>query len=160
MANSTPSKTPVWQANNTGTVNKYAAPPNNGNRQPLSQTNTISTQDYTGRSAPVIGANAVSTQANPQPDANAANDLSSPITLSATIGNSTLLVIPPNAINITLVSTAAFNFSEVGTGGAALTQYVTWPPNTPVTIETARISQLLVSGTGVSQLLSFFFAIM
>lgn len=148
-ANATPSKTPVWQANNIGQVNKYGAPPNNSNRQPLNQTNTVSTQDYTGRGSATLGENATGTI-----DANAANDQPSPLGISAT---AVALVIPPNAVNVTLVSTATFSFSETGTVGSALTQYVAWPANTPITIETARIKQLLVQPTAA---LSFFFSIM
>lgn len=151
-ANTTPSKTPTWQANNVGQVNKYGAPPNNGNRQPLNQTNTISTQDYTGRGNATTGENATKTI-----DANASADLISPLTLTS---SAQAIIIPPNAISITMVSTATFSFGEPGTtniAGSALGQSVAWPASVPVTIETARISQLLVTGTTA---LSFFFAIM
>lgn len=151
-ANTTPSKTPLWLANNTGRVNKYGAPPNNGNRQPLNEANSISTQDYTGRGNATTGENATNTA-----DANAAADLASPLTLTA---NAQTIVIPPNAVSITMVSTATFSFAEPGStnaAGGALGQYVAWPANTPVTLQTARISQLLVTGTTP---LSFFFQIM
>lgn len=146
-ANSTPSKTPVWQANNIGQVNKYGAPPNNSNRQPLGQFNSIQTQDYTGRGNATTGENATNTI-----DANAANDQPSPLAISAV---AVPLIIPPKATTITMVSTATFSFSETGTAGNALTQYVAWPANTPITIETARISQLFVQPTAA---LSFFFS--
>lgn len=143
-ANATPSQTPYWTANSIG-PNKYGAPPNNGNRQALNQANSISTQDYTGRNGNATTAN---------PDNGAASDLASPLTLTA---NAQAIIIPPNAISITLVSTATFSFSETGTVGSALTQYVAWPASTPVTLETARIKQLLVTGTTG---LSFFFQVL
>lgn len=147
-ANTTPSQTPVWQANNIGQVNKYGAPPNNGNRQPLNQANSFQTQDYTGRGNATTGENATATI-----DANAANDLASPLTLTA---NAQVIVIPPRATSITLVSTATFSFSETGAAGSALTQYVAWPASTPVKLDTARLKQLLVTGTTA---LSFYFTI-
>lgn len=145
-ANATPSQTPFWQANNIGQINKYGAPPNNSNRQALNQFNSIQTQDYTGRGDATLGENATKTV-----DANAANDQPSPLAISAT---AVALIIPPRAVTVTLVSTATFSFSETGTAGSALTQYVAWPANTPVTIETARIKQLFVQPTAA---LSFFF---
>lgn len=148
----TPSKTPVWKANNIGQVNKFTAPPNTANHFSISQSNTISTQDYTGRGSLTLGENATGIA-----DANAVADLISPLTLTA---NAQTIVIPPNAVTITLVSTATFSFAEPGTtnvAGGALAQYVAWPANTPLKIDTARISQLLVTGTTA---LSFFFAIM
>lgn len=148
-ANSTPSQTPFWNANNIGQVNKYGAPPNNGNRQPLGQFNSIQTQDYTGRGNTTTGENATNTI-----DANATNDQPSPLAISAT---AVALIIPPKATTVTLVSTATFSFSETGTAGVALTQYVAWPANTPITIETARIRQLFVQPTAA---LSFFFSIL
>lgn len=141
MANATPSQTAFWQANTIG-PNKYGGPPNNGNRQPISKSNSIQTQDYTGRN---------NNATNTNPDANAASDLASPLTLTA---NAQAIIIPPNAVSITLCSTATFSFSEVGPAGGALGQYVAWPANTPVTLETARLKQLFVTGTAG---LSFFF---
>lgn len=141
MANTTPSQTPFWTANTIG-PNKYGGPPNNGNRQALNQFNSFQTQDYTGRNGNATNANV---------DNNAANDLASPLAISAT---AVAIIVPPNAATVTLVSTATFSFSETGTAGVALTQYVAWPANTPVTIETARIKQLFVQPTAA---LSFFF---
>lgn len=148
-ANTTPSQTPYWQANNIGQVNKYGAPPNNSNRMALNESNSIQTQDYTGRGNATTGENATNTI-----DANATNDQPSPLAISAT---AVALVIPPKATTVTLVSTATFSFSETGTAGSALTQYVAWPANTPITIQTARIRQLFVQPTAA---LSFFFSIL
>lgn len=142
-ANATPSQTPMWTANTIG-PNKYGAPPNNSNRMALGQFNSIQTQDYTGRNNNASNAN---------PDNNASNDQPSPLAISST---AVALIIPPNAATVTLVSTATFSFSETGTAGSALTQYVAWPANTPITLETARIKQLFVQNTAA---LSFFFQI-
>lgn len=132
----------VFTANAIG-PNKYGAAPNNANRQALNQFNAISTQDYTGR---------LPLASNANPNAGAASDLVSPTaTLTA---NASVLTIPPNAVTVTLVATAAFSFSEYGTAGSPLTQYVLWPANTPVTLEVARQEFLYLSGTTT---VSFFF---
>lgn len=121
--------------------NKYGSSPKDSNREAINYANAMLTQDYTGRAA-----------AAP----NAANDLVSPLTLSATAGFATVIVIPPNAVSIQLSSTAAFNISEIGVGGAALTQYYTQPASAPVVIQLARQQYIYVSG-GISQVISFFF---
>lgn len=142
MANATPGSN-VYQANAIG-PNKYGGPPNNGNRQPLSHSNAILTQDYAGRlAAPATNAN---------PNAGAANDVISP-TANLT-ANAIAITIPPNAVTITMVSSATFSFSEVGPAGGALSQSVAWPANTPVTLDVARQQFIYVTGTTP---LSFFF---
>lgn len=146
MANATPSKVDSWTTVNIG-PNKYTAPPNTGNRLPLPNNNSFSTQDYTGRIGQATNANI---------DNNANNDLISPLGLTA-LTTAQLIIIPPNATSVTLIGSATFNFSETGTAGAALTQYVSWPANTPIQLDTARQRSLYVAGTGT---LSFFFAIM
>jgi hypothetical protein len=133
----------VYTANTIG-PNKYGAPPNNGNRQPLGEANGFITQDYTGRLASATKAN---------PNAGATSDNTSPLALTGATA-AQLIVIPPNAINVTFIGSAAFNISETGTVGSALTQYVTWPASTPLTLSTARQQNLYVEGTGN---LSFFF---
>lgn len=147
-ANTTPSKTPYWVANNTGQVNKYGAPPNTSNRLPIAQANSISTQDYTGRGSVTLGENATKTV-----DANAVNDQASPLTLTT---NAIAVIIPPNAVVMRVNSTAAFNVSETGTAGAALTQYYTQPLGSVLSIDVARIQVLYFSGTAP---LSFYFSI-
>jgi hypothetical protein len=129
--------TNVW-----GTIsgpNKFGAPPNNANRQAINFDNAISTQDYTGRHAGTP---------------NAANDITSPLALAST---AQVLVIPPNATRVTLIGSAAFSMSEFGTAAVALTQYVTVPANTPISIDVARQNFLYVQGTGN---LSFYFSTM
>lgn len=129
--------------------NKYGAPPNNGNRQPLSgQDNGFITQDFTGRLPGATSAN---------PNNGATSDLTSPLTLSASAGNASLIQIPPNATNMTITSATAFNISEYGTAGSALTQYYTQPANTPLTISVGRQAQIYISG-GTSQVVFFFFS--
>lgn len=112
--------------------NKYGAPPNNSNHQPLNHDNGFITQDYTGR--------ALAT-----PDAT--QDLTSPLALSGAT-TAQAITVPPNATQVTLIGSAAFNISEYGTVGASLTQYAAIPANTPITLDTGRIKTLYVAGTG------------
>lgn len=134
-ANPNPDTTNVYTS--ATAPNKYGAPPNNGNRQPLAANNKILTQDYTGRALTV-------------PDAT--QDVVSPT--AALTANAIALQVPPNAVTATLISTAAFNFSEFGPAGGALTQSVAWPANTPVKLDVARQKFIYVTGTAA---LSFFF---
>jgi ABC-type Fe3+-hydroxamate transport system substrate-binding protein len=134
-ANANPDTTNVYTS--AQAPNKFGAPPNNSNRQPLSANSKILTQDYTGR--------ALST-----PDAT--QDVVSPTATLTT--NALALQIPPNAVSMTMISTAAFNFSEFGPAGAPLTQSVVWPANTPVKVEVTRQKFMYVTGTAA---LSFFF---
>lgn len=134
-ANTTPGTNVYGSEGNPG---KYGAPPNNGNRAPINRDNAILTQDYTGRA---------------QTPAAPASDLVSPLALSGAT-TAQLIVIPPNATQITMIGSAAFTFSEFGTAGAALTQYASWPANVPVSLDVGRMKNLFVAGTGN---LSFFF---
>lgn len=118
--------------------NKYGAPPKNSNRAELGRDNAILTQDYTGRAL-----------TNPDPT----QDITSPLALSGAT-TAQVLVIPPNATQVTLIGSAAFSFSEYGSAGSALTQSVSVPANTPVTFDTARMKNIYVAGTGN---LSFWF---
>jgi hypothetical protein len=124
--------------------NKYGAPPNNSNRQPLGEANGFITQDYTGRLASATKAN---------PNAGATSDIPSPLALTGAT-SAQLIVIPPNATSVTLIGSATFSFSETGTVGSALSQYVAVPATTAITLSTARQQNLYVEGTGN---LSFFF---
>lgn len=134
-ANANPDTTNVYTSANA--PNKFGSPPNNSNRQPIAANSKILTQDFTGR--------ALST-----PDAT--QDVVSPTAVLT--ANAIALQIPPNAVTMTLISTAAFNFSEFGPAGGALTQSVAWPANTPVKIDVTRQKFLYATGTAA---LSFFF---
>lgn len=135
-ANATPG-TNVYK-NYTG-PNKFGAPPNNSNRQALSVDNALLTQDFTGR--------ALAT-----PDAT--QDLTSPLTLSATVP--TTVVVPPNATKVTIIGAVAVQVSEYYNGSGALVQYALIPANTPVTLEVARQQYLYLQG-GSAGACSFFF---
>jgi hypothetical protein len=134
-ANPNPDTTNVYTKDSM--PNKYGSPPTNGNRQPLNANNKMLTQDYTGR--------ALAT-----PDAT--QDITSPTAVLT--ANAVAITIPPNAVSMTMISTATFNFSEFGPAGAPLTQSVAWPANLPVTIDTARQQYMYVTGSAA---LSFYF---
>lgn len=117
--------------------NKYGSSPKDSNREAISYANAILTQDYTGR-------------AMATPDAT--QDITSP---TANLGASAIaLTIPPNAVAVTIFSTAAFAFSEVGPAGGALSQSCAVPANTMVTLQLARQKFLYFTGTAA---LNFFF---
>lgn len=125
----------VWTSNTA--PNKFGSAPKDSNRESIPYASAMGTQDYTGRSAT---------------PADATTDVVSPTaTLTA---NAIALVIPPNAVSITMNSTAAFAFGEVGPAGAALTQSYTQPANVPITVNVARQKFLYVTG---SVALNFFF---
>lgn len=134
-ANATPGNNVYTSA---AAPNKYGAPPNNGNRQPINVNNAFLTQDFTGRAAGTP---------------NAANDQTSPLALTGATTVQTI-IIPPNATQITVLGSATFNISEYWSGSGALTQYAIIPLGLPVTLDVGRQQNLYVEGTGN---LSFWF---
>jgi hypothetical protein len=132
--NATPG-TNVWTA--WPAPNKFGSSPKDSNREAIPYANAILTQDYTGR--------ALST---PDPS----QDVTSPTANLST--NAIALVIPPNAVTMTMQSTAAFQFSEVGPAGGALSQSYAQPAGVPITINVARQKFIYVTGTAA---LNFFF---
>jgi hypothetical protein len=135
MAASATPGTNVWTSNTA--PNKLGSAPKDSNRESIPFASGIVTQDYTGRNAST-------------PDAT--TDVTSPTAVLT--ANAIALIIPPNAVTITMNSTAAFAFGEVGPAGAPLTQSYLQPAGVPVTVNVARQKFLYVTGSAA---LNFFF---
>lgn len=97
---------------------------NDANRVSLDRTSGINTND--GAASPVI----------------------SPVAVAA--GVNTILTVPPTAVSVTLMPSAALNISEL----AAFTQYATIPANSSTTISLTRQKFLYLQGAAT---VSFFF---
>jgi hypothetical protein len=108
-------------------------PPQDSSRIPVAAFNYFQTQDATP----------------------GGTNLVSPLTLSSTAV--TTLVVPTNAVKVTLIGGAAFQVSEVA-GTTSLSQYATIPANTPITLDVARLQYVyLIAPTGTPAV-SFIFS--
>lgn len=110
----------------TGSVNWFGAPPNNSNRQPVPHQNWFQTQDAT-----------------------AGTNLISPLALTTAV---IPLVIPQNAVTVTLIGDGIIRVSEQPT----MAQYASIPLGLPLTLDVARLATLYVAAATTANL-SFIF---
>jgi hypothetical protein len=94
--------------------------------------------------APVNGHNYFQTQ-----DATAGTNVVSPVAATTAV---TTLVIPQNAVSVTLISDGIFKVSEQ----ASMSQYATIPVGTPITLDVARQLNLYIAAATTANV-SFIF---